>query len=464
MLYRIEINTTPSNIDFSDYVLRIDNVPYKTNNVDKTIIFEGYTFELSSRCPHTITTGTRILFWRDTVLIHIGIVDKMFYDEEQQTYRVIVAHVLSNLKKRNTHKTRQYNGVDDYYTLLEVLLQNSAEVNVNGLSYDLILYKDIIEVLVNEAEDNGLSIDWSGANYYSEPSITWRCYEVGDDTFTEKNSPTVDTSKVYFLSQQINCSGVNAILAPSEFTDEMNADKPSLFTLLTQICIMLGINFVPKNATTFYAVSQRTAMPALYLSDDEIFEINSEYNIRQAYGCETTYSTLDYHLWFNQDWDIPDWQTGISYYEGDYVIYNGQIYRASVDTSEEPTVGAGQYDWYQITVDIEMNYYLVPLVNQNASVQYNHRFGVNCVNLEWMNNFNPLIVNGGSAYFIIPTTNSDYSVAKLLKDGVMASYRRKVIICPASKVISVSMYDWDSIYINDINSDTAEIEINEKVV
>ncbi len=458
MLYRIEINTTPSNIDFSDYVQSIDKVLYKTNNRDKTIIAEGYTFKLTEKCPYTIETGTRILFWRNTTLIHIGIVEKKLYDEDNHIYTVYVNHVLSELKKRNTNLTRQDNGVGGYKTFMEVLLENTSEVTIEGFGYDLILFKDLIDLIVNETEQAGLNVDWTGVNFYTEPSFYWRCYEAGDATLTEKDSPTVDTSKLYFLAQQINCSGVNGIYAPSEFTDEMKADKPSLFDILVQVCVLLGINFVAKNATTLYAVSVRSDMSDSYLSDDEMYKIETEDDITDATGAEATYGTYDYHLWFGGWSGIPDWAPG-SYFEEQYVKYGGNIYRASIDTSEEPTVGEGQYDWYQITSDIEVQAYISP-ISQEEFVQYNHRYGVKCENVNWMDNFNPIIADSGVGYFAIPVTDKQHSCAMYLANALTLDFRHKTIVCPAEKIIDVGLYEYDSIYIEDINNDTVEIETN----
>lgn len=459
MLYRIEINTTPSNIDFSDYVQDIDKVPYKTNNRDKTIIAEGYTFKLTEKCPYTIETDTRILFWRDTTLIHIGIVEKKLYDEDEHTYTVTVNHILSELKKRNTYLTRQDDGLGGYKTFMDLVLENTSEVIIEGIGYDLILYKDIIDLIVNEAEQNGITVDWNNTNFFDEPSFYWRCYEAGDSSLTEQDSPTVDTSKLYFLGQQLNCSGVNGIYAPSEFTEDMNADKPSLFDLLVQICVTHGINFIPKDATTFYAVSQRDAMPSDYLADDEMYKIETEDEITEAQGVEATYGTLDYHLWFSGYAGWPEWTEG-SYIEGSYVLYNGNYYRANIDTSEEPTVGEGQYDWLQITTDIEMSFYISPNAKGDAFVQYNHRYGVKCENVQWMDNFNPIIVDTGVGYFAIPTVSNRHSCAKYLADALDLSFRHKTIICPAEKIIDLSLYEVDSIYIENINNDTVEIETN----
>lgn len=469
MLYHMEKVGSP-NVNFSDYVTSIGSIPYKTNNIDKTIIFEGYDFELSSECPYEIESGDKILVYRNDTLVHVGLVESKTFDEKKLTYRVLVSHLLAELKKRNSDLTRQSDGLGGYKTFLDVLLENSTETTIGTLDFDMISFKELIDLLINEAEDAGVTVDWSNTDYFNEPDFIWRCYEVGDSTLTEIDSPEVDSTELYFLAQQLNCTGVNGIFAQEEFTDEMKANKPSLFDILVQVCVLLGVNFIPKTATSFYATIVASDMPGSYLSDDEIFSIQTEDEIIKATGVEATYGTLRFTNWFNTS--IPEYDPGTEYFNGDYVTYNGQIYRATFGyyNATEPETGGiigtspeDPFYWYLTSIDPEVLAYISP-VSQDGFVQYEHRWGVRCENLQWMDNFNPIIINSGDSYFAIPVVNQDNSCAKYLKNALVNSIRKTNIVCPAEKIIDVALYEFDSIYIDDINLDAVEIEINERIV
>lgn len=469
MLYKVVKYASATETDISDYVTEIDKVPYITQNRDKKLLAEGYSFKLSERCPVTIAKGDKIFFYRDTILIHNGVVDYTNLDEDSLLITVYVKHFLSQLNDRNTAQSYLTDPYDQPLTFIEVVLENSTEVAINGISYDLIGYKKLIEIIVNEGSPDGMLVDWTNIDLYNNSNFIWRCYEAGDGTLTEIDSPTVNEDNIWFLAQQINCTGINGIFAPSEFDNDKNAERPSLFELLSQLVCLRGINFVPKNAVSFYAVGNRSSVPNNYFSDDEMYLIKTDEEIIEASGVEAKYSTLDYNLWFGGYLNIPEWVNGVSYFEGDYVLYNGNYYRAVTDTSEEPTVGEGQYDWYQITLDIEMDAYLQPNFSQEGFVEYTHKMGVKPANIYWMDNFNPLIIDGSDAYFCLPVpdvsaypyTQTGKSCAHYLVKAELISYTKTTLEVPASKIFEAGLYEFESIYVSDINNDTCEIEVVE---
>lgn len=471
MLYSIWKNIVGgTDVNISDFVLRIDNVPYLTKNLDYTLVAGGYNFVYSSQAVNPIEAGDRILFYRETQVIHIGIVEKAVFNEDDLTYNIQVNHILSELQKRNTANTRtpSAGGGLGYMQFLEKLVTASSEITIGGTAYDLILAKDLIELIILETEEEDLLLDWTNASFYTSESFTWKSIQAGDNTQTEVNAPASEISSIYFLPQQINCTGISGIYLDTEFTNDLHSDRPSLFDLLSILCSMFGLSFVPKDATTFYVVSPRTN-PDGEIDDDDIYEIFSEDEITESTGAQVTYSTLDYQLWFRDAFAYPNYDSGTMYFNGDYVIYLGNIYRATFgyyNATEPETGGIVGIDptdteyWLQVTEDIENVYYIDVGQATNLEIfkNYEYKVGIKPTYLDWYDNFNPLVIDTGDCYICIPSVSDNYTVLKNQKVAKTNSFTRVEMETKASLVLGATLYEFTSIEISDINNDTVEVE------
>jgi hypothetical protein len=472
MLYSIwKNNVGGTDVNISDYVLRISNVPYMSKNLDKSLVASGYSFTYSFNSPTALASGDRILFYREAQVIHIGIVEKSIFNEDNQTYNVQVNHILSELQKRNTANTRTASGGGGlgYVQFLEKMVTASNPITVGGISYTLLLAKDLIDLIIAETEVAALSLDWTNtALYDSTLNWIWKSVQAGDASLTEVNSPTSAISGIYFLPHQINCTGIGGIYLDTEFTNDLHSDRPSLFELLSVLCSMFGFSFIPKDATTFYVVSNRLS-PAGHFADEDIYSVFSEDEIIESTGAQSSYSTLDYHLWFRDAYAYDAYDSGTAYFNGDYVTYSGNVYRATFgyyNATEPETGGIIGIDptnteyWYQVTEDIEMRYYVT--VGQATSLQifinYEYKVGIKPTYLSWLDNFNPIVVSTGDAYICIPSVSDAYTVIQNQKAAKTNSFTRVEMETKASTVLTGTLYEFTSIEISDINNDTVECE------
>ena len=470
MLYSIYKNVVSgTDVNISDYVLKIDNVPYLTKNLDYTLVAGGYNFVYSSASVTVLASGDRILFYRDTQVIHIGIIEKVTFNEDDLTYNIEVRHILSELQKRNTANTRtpSAGGGLGYVQFLEKMLTASDEITIGGTAFDLVNAKDLIDLIVVETEEETLSLDWTNVSLYTSESFTWKSIQAGDSSLLEVNAPASEISAIYFLPQQINCTGIGGVYLDSEFTNDLHADRPSLFELLSVLCSMFGLSFVPKDATTFYVVSPKTSFDGV-LDDGDIYSIFSEDEIIESTGVQSTYGTFDYHLWFTEAFGYPEYDSGTEYFNGDYVLYLGNVYRATFGyyNATEPETGGiigipptnTEY-WLQVTIDIENGGYIsVGQSNPNIFVNYEYKVGIKPTYLDWYDNFNPLVIDTGDCYIGIPSVSDNNTVLKNQKTAKTNSYTRVEMETQAGLVLGATLYEFTNIEISDINNDTVEVE------
>lgn len=477
MLYKVIKYVDGTNdLDLSDWITDIGKVPFITKNHNRTLVAEGYDFKYSSKSPYELAKGDKILFYRDTVLVHNGIIEKIDFYEETLLYRIQVRHLLNVLRDRNTHLTRQLDNDDNPITFMDWILAHSTETMIDTLSYDMITYKELINLLVNECEDAGTTLDWT--TYYSNNNFTWQSIRMGDTTLTVGPAPTVNEDKLYFLAQQINCTGVNGIYAPIDFDDELNAGKPSLFEILSLLVCLRGLSFIPKDAFSFYVVSPKDAVGS-YFEDDELYQITTEDELNAETGIEISYGTLGVPNWFTLG--IQPYDDNTMYYNSDLVEYQGHIYRASFGYYNSPDpetggiIGIPPTDtiyWYMTEIDPEVRPYIEPAVPE-MFVQYSYKWGVKCTNGEWLDNFNPIVIDSGVAYFCLPIptvyvinyepTVYNESCAYYITKDLVESYKRSTIEVPAGKIFGVDLLEYESVYVSDINNDTCEIEVAEEL-
>lgn len=477
MLYKVIKYVDGTNdLDLSDWITDIGKVPFITKNHNRTLVAEGYDFKYSSKSPYELAKGDKILFYRDTVLVHNGIIEKIDFDEEALLYRIQVRHLLNVLRDRNTYMTRQFDIYSNPLSFMDLLLANSTETTIGTLAFDMITYKGLINLIVNECENAGTSLDWT--THYTNNDFSWKSIEAGDNTLTVVQTPTVNEDKLYFLAQQINCTGVNGIYAPIEFDEEMNASKPSLFEILSLLVCLRGLSFIPKDAFSFYVVSQKSAVGS-YFEDDELYQINTEDELNAETGVEIAYGTLGLPNWFSSD--IQAYDNNTMYFNGDLVTYEGHIYRASFGYYNSPDpetggiIGIPPTDtlyWYMTVIDPEVRAYIEP-VTQDMFEQYNYKWGVKCTTGEWLDNFNPIVIDDDTAYFCLPIPTvykwegdiivENESCAYYITKDLMESYKKTTAEVPAGKIFGVDLLEYESVYVADINNDTCEIEVAQEM-
>src|SRR5574338_55184 len=330
MLYRIEkyiVGDDP--VDFSDWVTSIDAVPYQTKNRDFSLIAEGYSFKLSSECPVTLEKGDKIMFWRDT-LVHNGIVDKSILDEDTMLYKVDINHVFLGLNDKNTKDSIRLDEFDNPTTFLQQMQLRTSSVSIDGTNYDLIPFKELINCIISELEFIEIGVDWTNTDLYdATATFQWVGLQVTVSGYTTSGLITDD--EVYFLPEQINCINQNGVFSDANITgDEMEQNRLSLFELLSILCSMRGISFIPKDETNFYAVNERTSIGS-YIPDAKLYEIQTEEEIIKATGITSRYRTLFGLLWFGTP-TISAWDGGNHYYSaGDIVTSDGYYWRCLLD-------------------------------------------------------------------------------------------------------------------------------------
>ncbi|MDY0082850.1 MAG: hypothetical protein RBR74_06695, partial [Ignavibacteriaceae bacterium] len=386
-------------------------------------------------------------------------------DEEALLYSVEVMHVLAELRKRNLFDTRTENGLGTgWEQLLDHMLTESDEITIGSLSYDLIAVKDLINMIVSETETETLFLDWTNVDLYTQETFEWSCIKAGETSGERYNTPTSDIDDCYMMPQQVICMGQNAIYSPNEYTDSMKADSPSLFELLSLFCSIYALYFIPKDATTFYVVSEKEVATG-YFDDDEIYDIETEIELTESWGTKSSYSTLDHKLWFVSS--VSSYDSGTAYYNGDYVAYEGNIYRATFGYYNAPDpetgsiVGIAPSDpdyWMQVTLDVEMTAYIDPIQTTEWFVSYEYSLGVKPTSLDWYDNFNIIVMDGTVGYVSIAAADSELTPLYYQRRSKLLSYKRTTIITDASKVFSATLKDYDLVSVSDINNDIIEVE------
>lgn len=410
--------------DVSNNVTKIGNIPYINRNVDYTLAAEGYSFSLSIKAATIPIKGWRVWFYRNTELIHIGVITEIIFKEDRQEYDITVAHIFTELRKRNTKDSV---GVfDSFYAQM---LTETEIRNIWSHDYSLISYRKLIEVIIYQISFlHGFTIDWTNTRFYDSYYVAW--YGIyrpdpdgGTDTYYDEVSPAVTEADILFLPEQINNTGEPHVHNPSDLIDDPNtielsdSHRVDLFELLSILCSMLGVYFIPKNTTVFYACNIRPYVPGTvgagtYLTDDDFYEVDDNEITEKEFGIQVSYSTLKH-----QKQLIP----GAPFY------FNP---RASMP--------------------------------QGDGTEMNLTFsdGKNCTSLTWLNHLNPIINVPGTVHVVYPR-------CKDIGDSVMWLQARKSLYeikhfirtISASHIFdSATLYEFNEVTINDVEGDTVEVK------
>lgn len=467
MLYKL---TLEDDTDISDYVTDIDKVPYLTKNRDGTLIVEGYKFKISHNAPYTPVTNDKVYFWRETTLIHNGIIGEVVYDEEDRKYEVEVKHFLSVLQDKDNWGT-----ISGESSFLNNLIANYSTypVSVNGGSERLINYKNLLRAIFNEIQIvNPITLDFGdvfATPYWVEPGVRWYGNPIGV-AGTLEPSTSGNSNDVWFLPEQIIGINQNGIFAPANIVgDDMLSKRPTLFDLLSTLCSILGVSFIPKSKYSFYPVSSEHSNPSanVALTDDVLYDIEVEKEIQDSTGVESSYETLCLSLMLNSYDSAAEWLSGINYLEGNIVHQNLDTYMCvtahTSDVNNKPTASSGPNYWIVYHGVINLRYYVDtdPYLNGNNPsfyFKYDSVAGKNPTRIDWLDNFNPIIIVAGNGWVCTPVVDSDLSCAKYLVHGVTDSYQKVTAVVPANLVIGASWWLYESIYVEDINTNTVEIE------
>lgn len=464
MIYDIKKYTwsVPTEISFADYVTDIDKIPYLTRNRDYSLVCEGYSFRLSYNSSVTLDVGDRILFYRDTVLIHVGLIEKIILDEEELLYKIDVKHILQDLKTRNTKDSVRTDEFLNPQTFVERLLNDSVTRTVGTTDFQLIGFKKLVEAIFDELNIISLTVDWTNANLYTEPSFQWMGSEVGTDSIGL--IAAADTDDIYFLPEQINCMNQDGIFAPDNIIgDGMDAKRPSLWDLLSILCSMVGLNFVPKTATSFYAVCGASTCASIS-DDNDLYDIEEEEIEPDASGVNVKYQTLVLSAWLGTI-NYNPWVSGNDYYLASLVSYGGAIYMCVAFHTNGTTAPPSSSDWAYLGVipPFSFNYYVDPQYGGNDEsiwVSYESLYGVNPAQLDWFNNFNPIIwFSSSSVYVVVPQVDVNTTCMKYQKQAELNSFIHQTITTKASYIFDNYYIDNEGVYIADINTDTVEVEL-----
>lgn len=461
MLYTIKKYGTPD-IDLSDYVTDIDKIPYWTKNLDYSLMAEGFTFKISINCGTALATDDRIIVFRNTLVVYNGIVEKVEYDEDSRLNVVTVKHILSVLQILNTSAIYAWMGL------------YAQSINVGGTNYNLVSFTDLIDGIVEEITISLgaiVYVDWTNATFFTTRTLAWVGYNAG----TLELSDTLDETGLFFLPEQINCINQAGVFSPANITnliagEDAEGKRPKLFDLLSLLCSIVGISFIPKDKDTFYAVSIQNAIPPGYITDDEFFEINTEELKKQADGVVARYSSLRDNLFFGQD--LPAWSdAGVLYDVGQIVTYSAAqwycTYRNRSNANSYPgnTNPAYSFMWILFTRDFG-DYYISDDPQYNGSdknfyIDYEYSDGVDGETINWMDNFNPILINTTThkAWVCYPHLAWPTATAvKYIMAAELNSFTKTTARIPASLVIDTTLYEFLTVYIDDINNDTVEVE------
>lgn len=461
MIYSIKKQDT-SDIDLSDYVTWINRVPYISKGRDFSLQAQGYNFGLSSNCPETLQTGDKILFYRDTQIIHLGYVDYVNLDESDMIYTVEVKHILTELQTRNIGNTRtaSYPGFKQF---IEMMLENKTVISINGVSYDLIKVQDLIDLILAETSgDEVITLDWSNATYFSKDNYTWTVFKAGDSDLT-LTTKTKNIDDIYMLPHQVINIGQNGVFTLGEFTNDMYANSITLFDLLSVLFSVLGYYLIVKNKTSFYVVSKKSAPT---INDADIYDIQTEEQRVFSTGANCSYGTLNYGLFMVPS--FAPYDALETYYEGQIVSYDGKIYRctyidyAYYNYTNPPDPGITGISpenpdfWTLIGDATAIKSYIQPTW-RDSFVRYEYIVGVKPTYIDWYDNLNLIIIDT-DAYITVPVVDTDNTVIMYQKKAKLNSYTTTTITTKASLFIAQAPKDFDNVSISDINNDIIEVE------
>lgn len=312
--YKIELAVldfvTPNLWDVSNEIIACSEIPYAMKNRDCTLLADGYTVEISDAAEVVPETDLFVYAYRDTEIIHIGYITKISRDEDNLSYKLTIAHVFDILNKMNT-KDSSLNTLGSFY---EDMIEESEERVTWGHTYKLISYKKLIELIIKEITGvNSFAVDWSNSRFWTDHYYAWEGWYRWDEDENDKSDfeicPATQVNDILFMPEMINNTGEPHVHDPTDLTDvstpeqvmaveNVNANRRSLFSILSLLCSMTGLYFIPKARAAFYAVNLRQYVPGTvgageFLSPDDFIEINDEGVIAKDSGIKSSYDTLD---------------------------------------------------------------------------------------------------------------------------------------------------------------------------
>lgn len=423
MAYELKINS----VDVSDYVFALGEVPIIECNKDYSLVASGFSFSLDMNCLTTPVKGQSVYFYRENELLFNGFVKTIDPKEEENYYNITVEHKLINLKNYYTNNA--------FKTLLEALDELKY---INLFNHSVISMKNVFNAIFSA---ESLTLDWT---LYSDLIIPWQgeTQVLGSSTSIYGSGSGVTLNNVYidqiyFLPNQLICINQEHVYEPSWLTSEQGeANRLSLFELLSILCTMLKITFAPKTETSFYVINGSSNYD-IDENDDETYEFEAE-EIDGDYfsGYSVSQMTLNVQSVMNNDSFWFPYTEGQSYYYDAATQWNG----GNIPNAEA----------------------VVPT--------YTWGYGQKPHDLLWYNHFNPIILQtdvtyGHRAWIVYPYVNDTLGNTVMNQVRAISTNFIKKSIETDFDLITVNGYrSIAKIAVVDIIKDTILIEQLEEVV
>ena len=256
MSYRLKIN----NVDVSDFVKEIDTIPLININPDYTPTSEGYSFKLSISSGIVPSEGNKIIFTRNNVVIHVGVIYYASFDDTGKYWSVDVKHIFESFKS----VPMTFDGFEKY------LFAFTESINVSNYNRTLISHNNLINAIFS-ASMPGITLDWS--THYTPKNIVWWTHTGIAPSNQRTQFASGSTNDIYYIPNQVlNFNQIDAFTprynqSGSDHYPPIDASKTiTSYDALIALSAITGYTYMPKSTSSFYVINDNTnyVIPADY--------------------------------------------------------------------------------------------------------------------------------------------------------------------------------------------------------